>query len=296
LEKSIQSFIDHLKFEKRYSRHTVRAYEDDLHQFFIYTRQNFELAGPGEITSGFVRSWLASLKDEQLTSRTVRRKISTLKSFYKFLLLKGELQRSPMTGITIPRIGKKLPVFVEQDDMHALLSDVEFPPSWQGRTDKMLLTVFYHTGMRLSELIQLKENQVHFQNRTFKILGKGNKERLIPFGAGLASLLKEYITEKHKTFGKPASEYLLVGSKGSRLYPKSAYLSVRKYLSLVTTLEKKSPHVLRHSFATHLMNAGADLNAVKELLGHASLAATQLYTHNSIEKLKEVYKKTHPKA
>ena len=292
----IQPFIDYLKFEKRYSEHTIRGYHDDLHQFFQYIEKEFGPLEVAEISSSFVRSWLAFMKDNNLSSRSIRRKISSLKSFFKFQLLKGNLQQTPMTGISTPRVGKKLPVFVDQKDIQTLFTHIEFPDTWQGATDRLLLTIFYHTGMRLSELINLKESQVNFGNNTIKVLGKGNKERIIPFSPGLASDIKTYLRGKQDIPGNPGREYLLTNEGGKKLYSKYAYLAVKKYLSQITTVEKKSPHVLRHSFATHLMNAGADLNSVKELLGHSSLAATQLYTHNSIEKLKEVFKKSHPKA
>jgi integrase/recombinase XerC len=292
----IQPFIDYLKFEKRYSEHTVRAYHDDLEQFFQFLNGQYGQLSLPEISSSLVRSWLVSLWDEKITARSIRRKISSLKSFFKFQLIKGTVEQSPMAGITVPKIGKKLPVYVEQKDIHTLFSHVEFPDTWQGETDRLLLAVFYQTGMRLSELVSLKEAQVNFSNATIKVLGKGNKERIIPVSPEMAVHIKKYIQEKRKAFGPVSGEFLLVDKKGKKLYPKYAYLTVKKYLTEITTIDKKSPHVLRHTFATHLMNAGADLSSVKELLGHSSLAATQLYTHNSIEKLKDVHKKSHPKA
>jgi integrase/recombinase XerC len=296
LEATIQPFIDFLKFEKRYSEHTIRAYRDDLLQFFHFLDHQFGRTVMSEISSSFIRTWLASLKDENISSRSIRRKISSLKSFFKFQLLKGILKQTPMTGISSPKMGKKLPVYVEQKDIQNLFSQVEFPDTWQGQTDKLLLSIFYNTGMRLSELINLREDQLNFGNASVKVLGKGNKERIIPISSQLATEIKTYIQEKKRNLEQPLITYLLLDPKGKKLYPKYAYLTVKKYLGKITTIEKKSPHVLRHTFATHLMNAGADLNSVKELLGHSSLAATQLYTHNSIEKLKDVYKKSHPKA
>lgn len=249
-----------------------------------------------EITPAVVRSWLASLKEAGLTSRSVNRKISSLRSFYKFQLRMGTVGQTPMTAIVAPKSARRLPVFVERGAMEELFGEVQFPDDWEGRTDRMLLALLYQTGIRLSELIRLKEAQVDAGNRTIKVLGKGNKERVIPISGELATVLRDYKEDKRGRFEAPDTDVLLVGQKGRQLYPAYVYRAVRAYLAKVTTIDKKSPHVLRHTFATHLMNAGAELNSVKELLGHASLAATQVYTHNTIEKLKDVYKNAHPKA
>ena len=293
----IQSFIGYLKFEKRYSAHTIRSYHDDLVQFFSFLDTQFGVVKLKDISQSFVRSWLASLKDDDITGRTINRKISTLKSFFKYHLKQESIEITPMFNITSPRISKRLPVFIKEKDLadlaKALKTNTE---DWDELNTKMLITVFYSTGMRLSELINMKEKQVDFSRKQFKILGKGNKERIIPAGSELLTIIKEYINEKRKVFEK-ADDVLLVNNKGKKLYPKYAYNLVRSILTEeVKTLDKKSPHVLRHTFATHLMNNGANLDAVKELLGHASLASTQVYTHNTIEKLKNVYKKAHPKA
>ena len=293
----IQSFIDYLKFEKRYSSHTIRSYHDDLIQFFSFLNTQFGTFNLEEISTSFIRSWLASLKDENVTSRTINRKISTLKSFFKFLLKQGKIENSPMGNIISPKINRRLPVFIKEKDLAELTKTLNTnTEDWDGLNTRMLITVFYSTGMRLSELINLKERQVDFSRKQLKILGKGNKERIIPAGVELLEVIKGYMNEKRKVFDK-SDDVLLVSSKGKKLYPKYAYKLVRSILTdEIKTLDKKSPHVLRHSFATHLMNNGANLDAVKELLGHASLASTQVYTHNTIEKLKNVYKKAHPKA
>jgi integrase/recombinase XerC len=294
----VQSFIDYLKFEKRYSAHTIRSYNDDLVQFFTFLEMQFGKLAIKEISQSFVRSWLASLKnDDDLTAKSINRKISTLKSFFKFQLKQNKIEHTPMFNIHSPKISKRLPVFIKENDLadlsKALQANTE---DWDGLNTKMLITVFYSTGMRLSELINLKEKQVDFSRKQLKVLGKGNKERIIPAGSELLNMIKDYVNEKKKTF-ENSDDVLLVTSKGKRLYPKHAYNLVKAILSdEVKTLDKKSPHVLRHTFATHLMNNGANLDAVKELLGHASLASTQVYTHNTIEKLKNVYKKAHPKA
>lgn len=296
LEALISPFVDYLSFEKRYSAHTVRAYRDDLFAFAGYIRDEFGGMALKEITPAVVRSWLASLKEAGLSSRSVNRKISSLRSFYKYQLRVGVVGQTPMTAIIAPKSARRLPVFVERGAMEELFGEVRFPDDWEGRTDRMLLALLYQTGIRLSELIHLKEGQVDAANRTIKVLGKGNKERVIPVSAELMAALREYKVQKRVLLEAPDMETLLVGLKGRKLYPRYVYRAVRAYLAQVTTIDKKSPHVLRHTFATHLMNAGAELNSVKELLGHASLAATQVYTHNTIEKLKDIYKNAHPKA
>jgi integrase/recombinase XerC len=291
----IQPFLNYLKFEKRYSRHTVISYETDLISFFDYITTQYGEMSLGQLSHGYIRSWLASLKDEGLTGKSINRKISALKSFFKYQLKTGEVKQSPMTRVIAPKNEKRLPSFVADKDIKTLFEHVAFPEGWQGSTERLLLLVFYHTGMRLSELIQLKDSQVNAASHSLKILGKGNKERIVPVSPELMKAIKEYQQERAKQF-EGDQAYLFLNEKGKPLAPRAVYTIVKKYLSLVTTVEKRSPHVLRHSFATHLTNNGADLNAIKELLGHSSLAATQVYTHNSIEKLKNIYKKAHPKA
>ena len=291
----IQPFLDFLKFEKRYSRHTVISYQNDLVSFFDYIVIQYGDTPVHALTHSLVRSWLASLKDEGLAARSINRKISTLKSFFKFQIRSGTLKQSPMTRIVAPKNEKRLPGFVADKDIRVLFEHVEFPDDWQGRTDRLVLMMFYQTGMRLSELIQLKESQVNEEGCSIKVLGKGNKERIIPVSSQLVAEVRAYRQEKTALAGRD-TESLFVDADGKRLAPRKVYSMVRKYLSLVTTIDKRSPHILRHSFATHLANNGADLNAVKELLGHSSLAATQVYTHNTIDRLKDIYKKAHPKA
>jgi integrase/recombinase XerC len=295
LSSSISAFTDHLKFEKRYSAHTVRSYHDDLYQFHQYLESTFGELALSDITASVVRSWLASLKINKISSRSITRKISTLKSFFKFLLRTGVVKKNPVTAVVTPKISKRLPVYVEETDMSTLIRHVEFGDDWNGYTGRLAIRLLYELGLRLSELVNCKESQVDFANSHIKILGKGNKERIVPANSGLLGDLKEYMQRKRKDFEKFDKEYLLVNDKGNKLYPKYIYRLTTKYLPEVTTVEKKSPHILRHSFATHLMNNGAELNAVKELLGHGSLAATQVYTHNTIEKLKNVHKKAHPR-
>jgi integrase/recombinase XerC len=294
IQPTLQQFIDFLKFEKRYSPHTVRSYSDDLDQFFRFITINFGETSVKDISSTYVRSWLASLKDTRLTARSINRKLSALKSFFKYQVRLGILEQSPMANVIAPKGGKRLPVFVQEQDLTVLLNSSQSTEDWKGLNAKMLLTMFYFTGMRLSELINMKENQIDRSKKVIKILGKGNKERVIPVTIDLLRMIDEYQGACRKQI-EHKEDYLLVTEKGRKMYPKYAYLLINKNLSEIKTLDKKSPHILRHTFATHLANNGASLNAVKELLGHASLASTQIYTHNTIEKLKEVYKMAHPK-
>lgn len=291
----IQPFIDYLKFEKRYSLHTVISYQTDLVAFFDYISTDFGETPLPQITHSIVRSWLASLKDQGLSAKSINRKISTLKSFFKFQIKTGVIRQTPMAKVVAPKNEKRLPNFVADKDIQTLFAYVEFPDTWKGQTERLLLLLFYQTGMRLSEAIGLKENSISFANNTIKVLGKGNKERIIPLNPELKAAFQTYLQKKRAELPDGANTFF-VTEKGKPLTPRSVYSSVKYYLSLVTTIQKRSPHVLRHTFATHLTNNGADLNAVKELLGHSSLAATQVYTHNSIEKLKNVYKNAHPKA
>ena len=296
LESHISDFLQYLQFQKRYSRHTIVSYETDLRDFNDFLALQYDAPVLAEIKATFVRTWLAGLKEAGNSSRTINRKISSLKSFFKYHIKKGNLVSSPMSVISNPKTAKRLPQFVDKKDMELLFSHVEFPGDWQGKTERLLLQVFYHAGIRLAELIQLQNHHFDRHNSHIKVLGKGNKERVIPVSNELRAAIIDYMAEKKAVFPGMNNEFLLVNKKGNKLYPRYVYDVVNKYLAMVTTIDKKSPHILRHSFATHLTNNGADLNAVKELLGHSSLAATQVYTHNTIEKLKEAYKKAHPKA
>lgn len=291
----INTFLDYLKFEKRYSQYTIISYQNDLEQFFGFLMSQFDAPAIEKITGSFVRSWLAELKGDEMTAKSINRKISSLKSFFKHQMKTGVVTETPMAVIISPKISKRLPSFVEEKDIDTLFEHVTFTDDWKGRTERLVLQLFYSTGMRLSELINLKETQIDPSYQQIKVLGKGNKERILPVEKELMDDLQLYIADKHAEFKLQVSN-IFVNEKGKPLQARSVYGFVKQYLSQVTTIQKKSPHILRHSFATHLMNHGADLNAVKELLGHSSLAATQVYTHNTIEKLKEVFNKAHPKA
>jgi integrase/recombinase XerC len=290
-----EQFIAYLKFEKRYSPNTILAYQKDLYQFGDFLLEQFDCNQIHKATHSQIRSWLAELKLAGIESRSINRKISTLKSFYKYLHRLGHIKKSPTANIISPKTKKRLPVFVNESDIQALLKESDFGDDLQGQTNWLILELLYQTGMRRSELIELKLNRVDVKQRQLQVLGKGNKERIIPISQELAQSISTYLPLRLSA-KQLQSDHLLVLKSGKALYPKYVYNVVTKYLGQYTTLSKRSPHILRHTFATHLLNNGAELNAVKELLGHASLAATQVYTHNSIEKLKNIHKKAHPKS
>ena len=291
----IERFIRYLQFEKRFSSHTVIAYTHDLNQFNDFLAlQELDLLSA---TYHDVRGWMLDLMDQGFEAKTVNRKISVLRSFYKFLQREELTQSNPMAQIRAPKVPKRLPVVIEEQKLDVLLdSEKSFSDDFGGRRDRLILELLYGTGMRLSELVGLKDQDVYIYEQYIKVLGKRNKERIIPLGSPLVKLVKEYFQEKlsQNFYNKAAS--LIVTNEGKAAYPQFIYRIVKKSLSDISTQHKKSPHILRHTFATSLLNKGADLNAIKELLGHSSLAATQVYTHNSIEKLKSVYKQAHPKA
>lgn len=291
----LSDFIGYIQYEKRYSLNTVQAYSRDLEQFFLYLQVHYPDTAPESANHLQIRSWLASLKTEELKSSSVNRKISTLKSFYRYLLKKGCIRVTPMAKIISPKNAKRLPSFVNVSSMETLLKQTVFSDDLNGLTEQLILELLYQTGIRRAELLNLKLDAVQFSNRTIKVLGKGNKERIIPIVPELIALFKKYL-EARKTVEHAETDHFFILSNGKPLYPKYIYNVVTHYLGMATTLEMRSPHVLRHTFATHLLNEGADLNAVKELLGHANLTATQIYTHNTIDKLKEIHRKAHPKA
>jgi integrase/recombinase XerC len=291
----VTNFIAYLQSEKRYSNNTVQSYQTDLEQFFLFMETNFDSPEVNAISHLAIRQWFASMHSNQIKARSINRKISTLKSFFKYLLKQKIVAISPMAKIISPKNEKRLPTFVNENNMDTLLRHVEFPNDFKGITERLMIELLYQTGIRRSELIGLKIVNINLYESTIKVLGKGNKERIIPIVSDLLTLIKQYIIERNKLI---VDEHglLLILENGKSVYEKYVYLVVKKYLGLSTTLDKRSPHVLRHTFATHLLNGGADLNAVKELLGHANLMATQVYTHNSIDRLKEIHKKAHPKA
>ncbi len=293
---TLKSFLQYIQYEKRFSPHTVTAYKGDLDQFSDYLEATYRIKEIQEVNHTFIRSWMVSLMESGITSRSINRKITTLKTYYKFLLKNGVVTANPMLKIQSPKQSKKLPLFVEESKMELLFDKVDFGEGFDAFRDKLIMELFYATGMRLAELVNLKEQDIDLNNCTIKILGKRNKERVVPFTTKMKRLFEEYFSEKKKASFENKSATLFVTTEGKKIYPKLAYRIVNKYLAQVTTLEKKSPHVLRHTFATHMLNNGAEINSIKEILGHASLSATQVYTHNTIEKLKKVYKEAHPRA
>lgn len=290
---NIQSFFAFIEFEKRYSPNTILAYKNDIEQFHAFLNQ-FNIAI--ENASHFhIRNWMVELMKDGNTARSVNRKISALKSLYKFLLRNGIIHVNPMAKITTPKTGKKLPSFVEEKGMEQLLNQTTFPKNIFGERDKLIIELLYATGMRRSELRNLKDTDIDSWNCQIKVFGKGNKERLIPLHPEMIQKIKSFIEQRKCELPEYTHPFVLPGKKLAPIKDHEIYWAVKNNLAAVTTLEKKSPHILRHTFATHLLNQGAEINAIKEILGHANLAATQVYTHNTIEKLKKTHKQAHPR-
>ncbi len=291
-----ETFLKYLRFEKRYSPHTLTSYENDLNQFKAFLEEEFETSQLPSASHAMVRSWMVSLVDQGLDAKSVNRKAACLRTFYKFLIKREIISQDPMQKVRALKTSKKLPQFLNESDINRLLDNAEFDNSFIGWRDKLVLELLYGTGTRLSEIISLKISDVDRQNHTLKVLGKRNKERIIPFSKSMGQVIDHYLGQKKKHVVENDGNFLIVTEEGNQCYPMLIYRTVRKYLNQFTTIEKRSPHVLRHTFATHLLNKGAELNAVKDLLGHTSLAATQVYTHNSMDKLKAVFDQAHPKA
>jgi len=289
-----ESFISYLKYEKRCSTHTTVAYKKDLDQFIQYCTEMIGEFDVKRIDSKLVRRWIINLMEHQLTPRSVNRKVSSIKAFFKFLMKGKILDKNPAANLPLPRIRKKLPNFVEESNLHHLLDDGYFPDDFNGKRDILIISLLYGTGIRLAELLKLKDSSIDTTAYLIKVTGKRQKERIIPYPRSINKLLFQYMEERERMFGV-ITPVLLVTDKGNPVYEKLVYRIVKKNLGLVTSLEKKSPHVLRHTYATHLLNKGADLNAVKELLGHSNLAATEIYTHTTFEKLRDIYKQAHPR-
>ncbi len=289
-------FIQYLQYEKRYSAHTITAYKNDLLQFAAFLQKTYELDDLLQSRHTHVRSWLVALMEDEIGSRSINRKLSSLKTFFKFQLKKNTIQQNPMSKVIAPKMAKRLPVFIGENQMDLLWQHYDFGDGFPAARNRLIFELLYGTGMRVSELVNLSEKNVDQYNGAVKVLGKGNKERIIPTSKELKQFIKSYVVMRAKAFPSENFSSLIVSDAGKKMSSRSLYNIVNSILKQITTVEKKSPHVLRHTFATHMLNNGAEINAIKELLGHASLAATQVYTHNTIEKLKEVYSKAHPKA
>ena len=293
----MDEFLDFLRYEKRFSPHTVTSYQTDLTQFARYLKAECELEEPVQATHPLIRGWVVSLMEQHLDPRTVNRKVACLRSFYKFLLREHRIEANPMLRVKAPKMAKKLPEFVPEEALNRLLNSFEFEDSFAGVRDQLVLETLYGTGIRLSELLGITESDLDAAARTVRVTGKGNKQRLVPLNPSLLLVLEKYRVARAAAFGPGMGGVLLRTDKGEPLYEKLVYRTVKKYLSQVSTsAAHQHPHALRHAFATHLLGKGADLNAIKELLGHASLAATQVYTHLSVDRLKSVFEQAHPRA
>ncbi len=292
-ESQTDSFKNYVQNERRLSIHTLTSYTTDLSQFQEFLVQRFRLTHFAEATHNEIRMWVVELKENGISSRSINRKISTLKSFYKYLLIRNEVDSNPMLKIISPKQSKKLPVYFEQKKMDTLFEQSVFTNDFKGVRDILIMELLYGTGIRLSELINIKDTDIY--TNEIKVLGKGNKERIIPITNKLKDFIPFYKEKRKEEFSVLNTPNLLVTNKGDKLYEKLVYRTVNHYLGLVTNEKKRSPHTMRHSFATNMLNNGAQLHTIKEILGHANLSATQVYTHNSIERLKDAYKKFHPK-
>lgn len=291
----IESFLKYIEFEKRYSKHTVISYKNDLEQFNIFLSNLDQQLNLQSVTYPHIRSWVITLVEDGISPSSVNRKMASLRSYYKFLMKSGALKKDPTVQLKALKTSKRLPQFAQESEMQRLFDLVDFGNDFTGKRDELMMELLYATGIRRSELIALKVDSINLGKSQIKVLGKRNKERIIPLNTEVAELIQKYLKMRDEAFGN-TNNFLLLTDKGEQLYDGFVYRKVKRYLGATTSLEKKSPHILRHTFATHLLNNGADLNAVKELLGHSSLAATQVYTHNSLDKLKKVFEQAHPKA
>ena len=286
-----QKFISYLSSERRLSQNTIISYSNDLDQFHCFLNEHFNITSQiSEVSFHIVRSWVANLFENGVQPRSINRKISTLKTFFKYLEREELIDVNPMLKVVGPKASKNLPLFVKENEIKLLLEEVAFDDGFIGKRDKLIIEIFYLTGMRLTELINIKLTDLDFHNKSIKVIGKRNKERIIPLSDSVLTSIQSFIHEFD------LKEFLITNSKGNKVYSKLVYRVVRKYLSKITSINKKSPHILRHTFATHMLNNGADINAIKDLLGHSNLNATQVYTHNTVEKLKSIYKQAHPRA
>lgn len=293
----MEAFLNYLQYEKRVSPHTVKAYRTDLEQFAQFSLAECGSDDVRQATTALVRAWMMQLMEEGDSARSVNRKVSALRAFFRYHVRMGDVEANPMEAVTAPKIAKRLPQFVSEGEMDKLFSENLFEDTFEGWRDRLIIELFYVTGMRLSELCNIKRGDIDLYDCSVKVMGKRSKERVIPFSPRVKGVIVRYLEIfDEKYAGNSKNSFIFVAPNGNKIYPKAVYRIVRKYLDMVTTIDKRSPHVLRHTFATQMLNHGADINAIKEILGHASLAATQVYTHNTVEKLKNIYNQAHPRA
>ncbi len=292
----LKSFISYLTHEKRYSPHTINSYSCDIKQFIDYIEEKYSVYDFDKVNHYMIRSWLVHLMQNKISAKSINRKFSSLRTYFLFMLREGKISANPTKKVIPPKIGKRLPYIIQKKEIERLLDDLVFAENFSGYRDKIIITILYNTGIRKAELINLSDEDIDFFAKTVKVLGKGSKERIIPMTEDMIKELKMYLFIRNKEFEKQDFKYTVVTDKGNKMYPKFVYNTVKKYLSLVSSSEKRGPHILRHSIATHLADEDVDLNAIKTMLGHSNLSATQIYTHNSVEKLKKAYLRAHPKA
>ncbi len=288
-------FTSYLQLEKNYSPHTIKAYQKDLSTFLDFAVEEYEVSDVKSIPYSIIRSWIVALVDSGISNRSVNRKISSLKSYYKYLLKSKQISENPLAKHKALKTSKKIQVPFSEKEIEEVIEMLDQEEGFEGLRNKLIVELFYTTGMRRAELVELKMKDLSLESQTIKVLGKRNKERIIPLLPSIKESLSRYLEERNKLEKIEDSPYLLLSKRGVKIYETLVYRVINSYFSKASEKIKKSPHILRHSFATHLLNEGADLNAVKELLGHASLASTQVYTHNSVAQLKQVYKNSHPR-
>lgn len=293
----LKTFLDYLRFERRFSPHTIVAYQKDITQFSDFLMKQYDNNSLTIVSHQQVRSWIIYLLDLGLTSASINRKLASLKAIYRFYLKRGLIKTNPMTKVIGPKNSKRLAVYIHQDELENLFEKVKFSEDYEGKRDRLILEVLYQTGMRRAELLELKVEDVSVKRNEIRVLGKRMKERIIPVNVALIKQIQTFLVDRNHYLTEIIDkDYLILTKRGKKVYPKLIYNVVKKYLTSVSTVEQKGPHTLRHSFATHLSENGADLNAIKTMLGHNNLAATQIYTNNTIQRLKEVYTQSHPKA
>lgn len=295
IQEAISAYLTYLAKEKRYSPHTITSYANDLSQFESFIHNHYQEVSINKVTATMLRTLLVHWVGEGCNAKTINRKVSSIRSWYKFLVSRDYITKDVTEKLSTPKIPKRLPSFIKESDTR-YMSDLPVLNGYSDHRNYAIVQLFYHTGMRRAELIHLYRNDVDFNQARIKVIGKGNKERFIPLGKDIVEILKKYIQIREEEFGQKGNSFLFLTDKGKKMYPKLVYNIVTRELAKVTSSEKKSPHILRHTFASHLLDNGADLNAIKEMLGHANLSATQVYTHNSIAKLKKAYQQAHPKA